>query len=251
MSGMGFQSPRNSNEVSVTPPETLVKFEAPLFAGIEPGSGRYPKASPNQEGGGGVINPKLDDMINAMLPPREWVEDSGTWVQYVSKEPASRLDVIALQEQLDKKLNERKARETGICPVREELYGQCMEELIRQITLDGPERGLLMMRVRDEIRMSIDAYKTLFTNSVNFGIKKQIRAEQGIPELETQATDLEKDKSELELEVYELKSKLDIMEKRETERRHADEKRRKEEIDFLKTLGSQLDSFLKAMNSSK
>jgi dynein light intermediate chain len=181
---------------------------------------------------------------------REWVEESGTWVQYVSKEPASRLDVIALQEQLDNKLNERKARETGICPVREELYSQTMDELIRQVTIDGPERGLLLMRVRDEIRMTIDAYKTLFANSVNFGIKKQLRAEQGIPELETSVNDLEGQKAQLELEVYELRSKLDMIEKRENERRNADEKRRKEELDFLKYQGQHLDSFLKQMNSS-
>jgi dynein light intermediate chain len=236
-----------NSEVSVSPPETLVKFEAPLFAGIEPSGSRPIQAkSPNQEG-----NPKLDDMLNSMLPPREWVEESGTWVQYVSKEPASRLDVIALQEQLDKKLSERKARETGICPVREELYGQCMDELIRQITIDGPERGLLMMRTRDEIHMTIDAYKTLFANSVTFGIKKQLRAEQGIPELESSVSGLESQKSALELEVYELRSKLDIIEKRENERRNADEKRRKEELDFLKYQGQQLDSFLKSMNSSK
>ena len=29
------------------------------------------------------------------------------------------------QEQLDLKLQQRQARETGICPVREELYAQC------------------------------------------------------------------------------------------------------------------------------
>lgn len=147
-------------------------------------------------------------------------------------------------------MSERKARETGICPVREELYGQCMDELIRQIALDGPERGLLIMRTRDEIRMTIDAYKTLFANSVTFGIKKQLRAEQGIPELEAQVADFEAQKSSLELEVYELRSKLDIIEKRETERRNADEKRRKEELEFLKHQGSQLDSFLKSMGSA-
>lgn len=179
------------------------------------------------------------------------MEESGTWVQYVSKEQASRLDVIALQEQLDNKLNERKARETGICPVREELYSQTMDELIRQVTIDGPERGLLLMRVRDEIRMTVDAYKTLFSNSVNFGIKKQLRAEQGIPELENNVQDLEAQKSQLELEVYELRSKLDMIEKRENERKNADEKRRKEELDFLKYQGQHLDSFLKQMNSSK
>ncbi len=159
--------------------------------------------------------------------------------------------MIALQEQLDQKLNERKARETGICAVREELYAQCMDELIRQVTIDGPERGLLLMRTRDEIRMTIDAYKTLFQNSVTFGIKKQLKAEQGIPELENAASELEKEKAALELEVYELRSKLDILEKRENERRIADEKRRKEEIDFLKYQGQHLDSFLKQMNSSK
>ena len=182
---------------------------------------------------------------------REWVEDSGSWVQYASKEPASRLDVISLQEQLDKKLNERKARETGICPVREELYSQCFDELIRHVTMDGPERGLLLMRTRDEIRMTIDAYKTLFASSVTFGIKKQLRAEQGIPELEQQVAELEATKAQYELEMYELRSKLEITEKRETERKAADDKRRKEELDFLKYQGQHLDSFLKQMNSSK
>lgn len=172
-------------------------------------------------------------------------------MQYVSKEPASRIDVISLQEQLDKKLNERKARETGICPVREELYGQCFDELIRHVTLDGPERGLLLMRTRDEIKMTIDAYKTLFSSSVTFGIKKQLRAEQGIPELENQVNALESEKSQLELEVHELRSKLEIFEKREAERKAADDKRRKEELDFLKYQGQHLDSFLKQMNSSK
>lgn len=172
-------------------------------------------------------------------------------MQYSSKEPASRLDVISLQEQLDKKLGERKARESGICPVREELYAQCFDELIRHVTLDGPERGLLLMRTRDEIRMTIDAYKTLFTSSVTFGIKKQLRAEQGIPELEAAVSELETDKAALELEVFEIRSKLDIIEKREAERKNADDKRRKEELDFLKYQGQHLDSFLKQMSSSK
>lgn len=182
---------------------------------------------------------------------REWVEETGVWMQNVSKEPASRFDVISLQEHLDKKLSERKARETGICPVREELYGQCFDELIRQVALDGPERGLLLMRTRDEIRMTIDAYKTLYSSSVTFGIKKQLKAEQGVPALVEEVDKLEKDKLQLELEVHELRSKLDIVEKREAERRAVEEKRRKEELDFLKYQGQHLDSFLKQMNANK
>ena len=38
--------------------------------------------------------------------------------------PATRSDVIGLQELLDRRLKEGKARETGICHVRRALYTQ-------------------------------------------------------------------------------------------------------------------------------
>ena len=238
--------PRKMNsQVEVSPPESLLKYQAPLFVGIEPSAETLQQAKAT----GGEASTKLDDMINAMLPAREWVEESGVWVQNVSKEPASRLDVISLQEKLDAKLSERKARESGICPVREELYTQCMDELIRQVALDGPERGLLMMRVRDELRMTIDAYKTLFASSVTFGIKKQLRAEEGLPALEEQAEAMSAENKQLELEAQELRSQLEIVEKREVERRATDEKRRKEEMDYLKYQGQHLDSFLKQIST--
>ena len=89
----------------------------------------------------------------------EWTEEGQLWVQYVSSTPATRLDVINLQEQLDHKLQQRQARETGICPIREELYAQCFgswrfnfvlflqidnilfaDGLIRQVTINCAER---------------------------------------------------------------------------------------------------------------
>ena len=36
--------------------------------------------------------------------------------------------VLTIQEQLDQMLQKRQARETGICPVRRELYGQAFGE---------------------------------------------------------------------------------------------------------------------------
>ena len=44
------------------------------------------------------------------------------------------------------RLQQRQARETGICPVRRELYSQTFDELIRQITIECAERGLLLLR---------------------------------------------------------------------------------------------------------
>lgn len=219
-------------------------------------------------------------------------------MQYVSSTPATRLDVTNLQEQLDQKLQQRQARETGICPVREELYSQCFgepmgalyagagrcrtaprprgqrkgsglgcynycrvaprigssfpfpplsgalalkggfgsikllccsmnacspldavkltkhfvvlavlpptnnllllrvlhqharheDELIRQVTINCAERGLLLLRVRDEIHMTIAAYQTMYESSIAFGIRKALIAEQRKAEMEAKVS---------------------------------------------------------------
>merc|ERR1712139_211007 len=136
---------------------------------------------------------------------------------------------------------------TGICPVREDLYSQAYDELIRQITINGPERGLLLLRVRDEIRMTIDAYKTLYDSSVTFGVRKQLQAEQGMTELEEQIAELEEQKKEKENQVLELRNRVEVIEKRENEHKALEDKKRKEEIDFLKYQGQHLDSFLRQL----
>merc|ERR1712091_787445 len=130
-------------------------------------------------------------------------------VQYVSSTPATRLDVINLQEQLDRKLQQRQARETGICPIREELYAQCFDEVIRQVTINCAERGLLLLRVRDEIRMTIAAYQTLYESSVAFGMRKALQAEQGKSDMEAKIKSLESEKSDLERQVQELQAKCE------------------------------------------
>jgi Axonemal dynein light chain len=40
---------------------------------------------------------QTEDILNSILPPREWTNDGQLWVQYVSSTPATRLDVINLQ----------------------------------------------------------------------------------------------------------------------------------------------------------
>ena len=66
----------------------------------------------------------------SVLCVREWTESGQLWVQQVSSTPATRLDVVNLQEELDRRLQQRQARETGICPVRRELYSQCFGGLL-------------------------------------------------------------------------------------------------------------------------
>ena len=117
---------------------------------------------------------------------------------------------------------ERQARESGICPVREELFAQCFDEIIRQVTLSEPERGLLLLRVRDEIKMTIAAYQTLYQSSVTFAMRKQLQAEHGKADLEKRIAELEAKRIKQENKVVELKSKIDAIEKRNSERKSVD-----------------------------
>jgi len=43
--------------------------------------------------------------------------------------------------------------------------------------------GLLLMRVRDDQKMTVTSYKTLYEGSVIFGIRKHCHAGKGMPEL--------------------------------------------------------------------
>nr|XP_050844654.1 33 kDa inner dynein arm light chain, axonemal isoform X1 [Vespula vulgaris] len=200
------------------------------------------------------------EILNGILPPKEWEEDGQIWTQQVSSTPATRLDVINLQEQLDMKLQQRQARETGICPVRRELYTQCFgmflsfrleknnkivkqnisDELIRQVTINCAERGLLLLRVRDEIKMTLAAYQTLYQSSIAFGMRKALQAEQGKEDLIAIADELRQQKTELENTLTELRHKFDLAEKRSAELKEAEEKKYTEEIQFLKKTNLQL-----------
>lgn len=51
------------------------------------------------------------------------------------------------------------------------------------MTINCAERGLLLLRVRDEIQMTIAAYQTLYESSVAFGMRKALQSEQGKDEM--------------------------------------------------------------------
>jgi dynein light intermediate chain len=196
--------------------------------------------------------PRAEDILNSILPPREFEEGGQRWVQYVASTPATRLDVITLQEQLDARLQQRQARECGVCPIREELYAQAFDEIIRQVTVSCAERGLLLLRVRDEARMTIAAYKTLYESSVAFGMRKALQAEQGKLDMQKAISDLEKEKDALQRQVVELHAKCEAIERREVERRAADEKKHAEEVAFYRKTHQTLTSNLQAIiNPSK
>merc|ERR1712167_438215 len=247
---------RGGRALTMIPPHnSLVRYDNPVLVSTS----KDKKGKGKDKGKGGKKLAPLDskpqltqteDILNSILPPREWTEDGQLWVQYVSSTPATRLDVINLQEALDQRLQQRQARETGICPVREELYSQAFDELIRQVTINCAERGLLLLRVRDEIRMTIAAYQTLYESSIAFGMRKALMAEQRKAEMEAKIKHLETDKNDLERQVKELISRCDAIEKQAQERHALDSKAHAEAVDFLKQTNMQLKSNLESLLST-
>jgi dynein light intermediate chain len=69
------------------------------------------------------------------------------------------------------------ARAEAVCPIRQFLFNQVFDEIIRQVTINCPERGITLMRVRDERKMTIAAYETVYKKAIEYGIKKQIESE--------------------------------------------------------------------------
>ena len=196
-------------------------------------------------------NPSLSETLNAMFLPREWEESGKKFIQYVSPEPATREKARDLFKALDEKIKERQAREKGICPVREELYSQCFDEIIRQVTIECPERGLLLLRVRDEIKMTIASYQTLYESAILFGIRKQLQAEEGKEELKKKKAELEIKKKKLIEKKLQLENKLKAFDKQVEERKQIENAKREEEIKFLKEQNENLEKFLNSIDQSK
>merc|ERR1711975_18816 len=221
----------------IPPLNSLVKYDNPVLvnsARDKKGKGKGKQALPPVNDSKAPT--QTEDILNSILPPREWTEDGQLWIQYVSSTPATRLDVINLQEQLDLKLQQRQARETGICPVREELYAQCFDELIRQITINCAERGLLLLRVRDELRMTVAAYQGLYESSVAYGMRKALRSEQLKAELNKRTKEVEMQKLDLTRRVEELKKFCEDTENSFKENQQALEKKNAEELQSLKKI---------------
>lgn len=191
-----------------------------------------------------------EDILNSILPPRESTEDGQLWVQYVSSDPATPADVVKLQEELDRRLVQRQARETGICPIREELYAQAFDELIRQVTIICTERGLLLLRVRDEIRMTIQAYQTLYESSIAFGMRKALQAEQRKAKTESDIKTLDEDCTHLQADVVALEQEIKDLEVREKERVEKEDKEHSETMElknrYNQTLREKLETLLSA-----
>ncbi|XP_013101756.1 putative inner dynein arm light chain, axonemal [Stomoxys calcitrans] len=243
------------DQTSVGQFQTLVRYNNPVLVvkHVEKKAGPADLEIKRPQTAGALLDTKkeTEEILNSILPPRCWEDEGQLWQQTVSSTPATRQDVINLQEMLDTRLQQTQARETGICPIRRELYSQCFDEIIRQVTINCSERGLLLLRIRDEIAMSMEAYETLYCSSVAFGMRKALQAHEEKEMLRDRVKTLESDKETLEDIISDMKLKNEQAERRNAELRASEEKKYQEEVAFLKKTNTQLKAQLEGITAPK
>jgi dynein light intermediate chain len=159
----------------------------------------------------------LKDALNKILPPKKLKTGEQMWVQYVSCNPVTKAEVINLYDGLREHLKNENARMFGLCPIREKLYDETFYELIRQITINCLERGILLMRIKTEADMTINTYLTLYESSIAYGMRMFLIVEQ--------QKKIYKEKiSKLEDECEALTKYINDMEKLLKEKKEKDEK---------------------------
>ena len=161
-----------------------------------------------------------------------------------------RLDAIILQDQLKREMRERQARYMGICPVRERVYANVLDELTACVGADAPKRGALLRRVTAEARMTIDAYRTVFEASIEFGSRKLTQARETKGSLAEQIEELEGGIGALQKEVSHLEALCESLEHREQQKELSYETRNPELI-ALEEEQAQLTSLLEVLRLSK
>jgi dynein light intermediate chain len=126
-----------------------------------------------------------------------------------------------------------------------------LDELIRQVTISQAERGLLLLRVRDELRMTLSAYQDLFVSARDYDSRETVCKES----MNTQDDHKAKYDEQyitikaLEDEKYELQNHFNELEQIFREKRESDLKQHSENFQFLKRVNNALKVILRLIFS--
>lgn len=183
----------------------------------------------------------VKDALNLILPPKKIITNEQLWVQYVSCTPVTKAEVQNLKEGLDKRIKVLEAKETGVCTIREQLYSECFDELIRQVTINCLERGILMMLVKTEYENQIKTYQNLYQSSIAYGIRAYLIVEEEKRKMNDENDQMEEECETLSSDIEALKKEIEELKvKDEEQRQELNEKHRQflslntESIELLK-----------------
>lgn len=188
------------------PAETLIRYDIPYAPGDAKRSLKLRK-SLGCTAEERVVDPNVRVVVDSFLTPRRWVdpETGVTWVQHASPFPSSRIEAAETQARLHQQLAAHQARTTGTSPIRSLLVAECMLEVLRQVTAECWERGLLLLHVHAERVAAQAAHRRLFESRVGHAFRLALKGE--------------KDVAKVEADMLQLRERVELLEKEEAELR--------------------------------
>ncbi|KHN85982.1 28 kDa inner dynein arm light chain, axonemal [Toxocara canis] len=183
---------------------------------------------------------QLQNIIDCILPPRVYESEGKIWRERTSTVPATRHDVAETQERFELELRNRKAKPFGICPIRRDIYDQLFDELIRQVSVNCAERGLMLLRVRDELRLTLFSYEHVLESAIAYGIRKSITTQQQQTTAVVERDRLHEQNKQLLAKITELERDLQNERRLNEEELHLLEERMNDENERLKEANKAL-----------
>lgn len=169
------------------------------------------------------------------------------WLKVAATDHTSRLDVVQLHQHLQNRCTQEHARIRGVlCPIREKIFNDGLDELTRQITVLCPERGVLLKDLNAAMAQTTETYDILFDSACQYAVRKSIERDLNSFLFE-EKKQLESEVRRLENRVNELRAKHDGMMKRFEEQKTVNAKLHEEEINYLKKANQQFISEIKRL----
>lgn len=177
-------------------------------------------------------------------------------VQHVSHAPATREEVTLLHDALRHRLQERRAKPSDLCSIRRAIYNDVFCEVMRQVTVEEPARGVLLQRIKQDADHTLEVHADLLARAHFFAACKAQDAQRSescdntssdsMGWLRAKLEALQKDKVLLEARRHELLAARDALEQRIDEEQLARNKACQEELAYLRRANQQLSIRLKA-----
>ncbi|ESL10741.1 dynein arm light chain [Trypanosoma rangeli SC58] len=161
------------------------------------------------------IDPNVRIVIDSFITPRAWRDEAGVlWVQHGSPYPVSRTETVETHDKLRRRMKELGVQRCAISPQRSLLLAECFLEVIRQVTAECWERGLLLLKIHTERTAAQRAHRELFESRVGHafrlalkGEKDTSRVQQDIESLKRRAEELTEEEKFLRQQCDEISAK--------------------------------------------
>ncbi|KAA3677737.1 dynein light intermediate chain, axonemal [Paragonimus westermani] len=178
--------------------------------------------------------------LEHLFEPVRYKELGTKWVKHVFTKQATPLEMNQLEQEVDRLLKIRCSRKKPLCFIRQDVLEDLIREILRQVTIDCPEQGMLLSRILDHYKMEFAAYETLLRFANAFIGRKRTAWQHWKNERQRKIEELEETKRILEFQSAELKHKMDQLERKNQEARMKRDAARQEEIRFHKKRAEHL-----------